>query len=108
MLRSRAAQRHTGAALTAPEAAINFRSQLRLCFAAVRRSIAPSFHFTRYFPPYASVPFHKYLGTVGPHNWEWQSPESRFARLYALSFSPSFELRLYSRIPYESALVRRS
>src|ERR1700722_20024262 len=92
MLRSRAAQRHTGAAVTAPEAAINFRSQLRLCLAAVRRSIVRSFHFIRYFPPYASVPFHRYLGTVGPHDREWQSPESRFARLYPLN-SPPFEIQ---------------
>jgi hypothetical protein len=81
---------------------------LRLCFAAVRRSIVPSFHFIRYFPPNASVPFHRYLGTVGPHNRVWQSPESRFARLYTPNFSPTFELRLYSGTPEESALAGRS
>src|SRR5580693_10746486 len=70
MLRSRAAHRHTGAELTAPEAAINFRSQLQLCFPPAWRSIAPSFHLTRYFPIHTPVPFHQYLCTVGQHTRE--------------------------------------
>src|ERR1700732_5536048 len=70
--RSRAAQRHAGPAVTAPEAAINSRSQLRLCFSLVFRSIVPSFHLTRYFSSHASVPFRKYLRTVVPKTGERQ------------------------------------
>src|ERR1700730_7366542 len=81
MLRSRAASRHTGAALTAPEVAINFRSQLRLCSLLAYRSIVPPVHLTRYFPRHASVPFHRYLGTVALRTRERQSLDRRFARL---------------------------
>src|SRR4030088_3001923 len=81
MLRSRAASRHTGAALTAPEVAINFRSQLRLCSPPAYRSIVPPVHLTRYFPRHASVPFHRYLGTVALPTRERRSLDRRFARL---------------------------
>src|ERR1700736_1571899 len=97
MLRSRAAQRHTGAALTTPEAAINFRSQLRLCSRPAYRSIVPWFHLARYFPRHAFVPFHKYLGTVAPYTRERQSLDQRFASPCSTISSESLLEQMLSR-----------